>query len=174
MISLSCVFKPLKTFLASRWLIHSLISTQLAVNLLDDILEGIYPEEEKTIMTAEILHCIITHDSEAVPLTIEASVVRVADALDLTKGRAKIPFAAGASDTHAVSAMSIKELSIGTSDDKPIVVDIIMGNPAGLFHIEKLLRSKIRGGKLEKHIRVEAIISADRDENQFPDRIVFE
>jgi len=153
---------------------HSLISTQLAVSVLDDNLEGIYPEEEKTIIKSEILHCIITHDSEAVPLTVEASIVRIADALDLTKGRAKIPFAAGASDTHAVSAMAIKDVQLGTSDDKPILINIVMSNPAGIFQVEKLLRSKIRGSKLEKHVRVEAVINSDMDEKHFPDKIIFE
>jgi uncharacterized protein len=152
---------------------HSMSSIQLAAPLLDQILYGIYPEEEKTIMKAEVLHCIITHNSDAEPLTMEAAIVRVADALDLTEGRAKIPFLAGTRDAHAISAMAIKQLKITTSEEKPIVVNITMGSPAGIFQVDELLKSKIKGSKLEEYFRIEATIDLDRDDPHIPKRMTF-
>ncbi len=153
---------------------HSLSSTYIAIPILDELLKGIYPEEEKTIIKSEVLHCIVTHDSNAEPLTVEASVVRIADALDLTKGRAKIPFSVGTTDTHVISAMAIKDLNIRTSSEKPIVIDITMGNSAGIFQIEKLLKSKIKGSKLENDVKIEATIDPSREDKNIPRNITFE
>ena len=44
---------------------------------------------------AEALHAIIGHRRRGDPLTIEAGVVRVADALDMEHGRSRVPFEAG-------------------------------------------------------------------------------
>ncbi len=74
---------------------HHMFSVSLAAQLLPALLAGIYDDRERAIITGETLHTIYSHESEIPQLTLEAGVVRVADALDMKEGRARIPFIAG-------------------------------------------------------------------------------
>ena len=74
---------------------HEEMSLFLAADRLPRLLEGLYEEPESTIIQAEVLQAIISHRSDGQPLSIEAGVVRVADALDMAKGRSRIPFESG-------------------------------------------------------------------------------
>jgi metal-dependent HD superfamily phosphatase/phosphodiesterase len=91
----------------------------------------------------EVLHAMISHRSDLQPLTLEASVVRVGDALDMEKGRARIPFSAGSVNIHSVSALAIDKVRIEKGDERPIRVEICMNNSAGIYQIDELLRDKI-------------------------------
>ncbi|HEX4919397.1 MAG TPA: HD domain-containing protein, partial [Candidatus Bathyarchaeia archaeon] len=70
---------------------HHMFSVPLAFQLMPDLLKGTYGERERAVITAETLHAIYSHESEIPQLTLEAGVVRVADALDMKEGRARIP-----------------------------------------------------------------------------------
>ena len=135
---------------------HHMFSVPLAFQLLPGLLEGIYDEKERAIITSETLHTIYAHESEIPQLTLEAGVVRVADALDMKEGRARIPFTAGKKDIHALSAMSIRDVKIRKSKLKPVIVEISMYNESGIFQVDQLLRKKIAGTKLEGYIEVVA------------------
>lgn len=135
---------------------HHMFSVPLAFQLLPKLLEGTYGNRERAIITAETLHTIYAHESEIPQLTLEAGVVRVADALDMKEGRARIPFIAGKKDIHALSAMSIRDVKIRKSKLKPVVVEISMYNESGIFQVDQLLRKKIAGTKLEGFIEVVA------------------
>jgi len=135
---------------------HHMFSVPLAAQLLPGLLAGIYDDRERAIITAETLHTIYSHESEIPQLTLEAGVVRVADALDMKEGRARIPFIAGKKDIHALSAMSIRDVKIRKSKQKPVVVEISMYNESGIFQVDQLLRKKIAGTKLEGFIEVVA------------------
>ena len=151
---------------------HSLSSVYLAGNIIDRILKGIYKEEEKTIIKAEVLHCLFSHHVEVKPLTLEAGIIRVADALDNASGRAKIPFSKGNLDSHSISSMSIKEIEVTPGKEKPINIRVLMSSSAGMFQVENLLKSKIAGTKLEKLVRIE--VEIDKDADDVPERLVFE
>ena len=73
-----------------------------------ELLKGIYEEPELTIMVSETLHAIVAHDTDEKCLTIEAGVLRVADATDMTGGRSRIPFEAGKVNIHSVSAQAVE------------------------------------------------------------------
>jgi uncharacterized protein len=73
---------------------HELYSLFLAAPKIKELLEDIYDIPMRTILVSEILHTIISHRSEGKPLTLEAGIVRVADALDMEAGRSRIPFEA--------------------------------------------------------------------------------
>ncbi len=92
------------------------------------------------------------------PLTLEAGIVKVADALDMEKGRSRIPFEAGKVDIHSISALSIEEVDIEEGEEKPILIKVKMTNPAGIFQVDNLLGAKIKGSGLEEYIHVEAVI----------------
>ena len=71
---------------------HEAYSLFLAAERLPALLEGIYDEPERTVVVAEALHAIIGHRRRGDPITVEAGIVRVADALDLAQGRSRVPF----------------------------------------------------------------------------------
>src|SRR5919106_4078788 len=83
---------------------HEAFSLFLVADRLDSLLEGIYDEPERTIVLAEVLHCVIGHRRRGEPYTLEAGVVRVADALDMAQGRTRIPLQAGHEGIHSISA----------------------------------------------------------------------
>src|SRR5690606_18779325 len=71
---------------------HEAYSLFIAEPKIRELLQGLYDGPTATIIRAEVLHAIIAHRSGGKPLTLEAGIVRVADALDMAKGRSRIPF----------------------------------------------------------------------------------
>ena len=74
---------------------HEAYRLFLAADKLPQLLEGVYDEPERTIIVSEALHAIIGHRRRGDPFTVEAAIVRAADALDMAKGRSRVPFEAG-------------------------------------------------------------------------------
>ena len=146
---------------------HEEMSLFLAADRLPKLLEGIYEEPEKTIVEAEVLQTIISHRSDGQPLSVEAGIVRVADALDMAKGRSRIPFEAGRVSIHSLSAAAIEAVRIH-HDTGHVMIDIEMNNSAGLYQVDNLLRSKLRGSGLEEHINVRATIEGESEKRLLP------
>jgi len=147
---------------------HENYSLFLAWDLLKSLVDPVYPDEgQATVMRAEILHAIIGHRSGGRPLTPEAGVVRLADALDMAKGRSRIPFEAGSVSIHSVSAAAVErvELEVGTS--KAVRVAIEINNSAGVFQLDQLLREKLKGSGLEEWIEVVAHLHSDGEKRLF-------
>jgi metal-dependent HD superfamily phosphatase/phosphodiesterase len=137
---------------------HEEYSLILANDLLHQLLDFL-PIEEKTIVTSEVLHAIISHRSDSKPLTLEAGIVRVADALDMSKGRSRLSYESEKMDIHSVSAAAIEKVDIEEGNDKPIQLNITMNNSAGIFQLDELLKKKIIGSGIEKYIDVHAFIN---------------
>jgi len=146
---------------------HEDMSLFLAADRMPRLLEGLYEEPELTIVQAEVLQTIISHRSDGVPLSVEAGVVRVADALDMAKGRSRIPFESGRVSIHSLSAAAIEEVRIKGTDGR-VLIEIEMNNSAGLYQVDNLLRSKLRGSGLEERIEVEATISGESEKRLMP------
>ena len=142
---------------------HEAYSLFLAEPKLRELLAGSYEEPELTVVVSEILHCIIGHRRRGEPYTLEAGVVRVADALDMAQGRARLPVERGISGIHAISAAAIDDVSIDRGTDRPIRVEIKMNNSAGIFQVDDLLATKIRGTPLEGHVEVVAAVEGDTE-----------
>lgn len=142
---------------------HERFSALLALSFIDKLLRAIYSEEERTIISSEVLHAIVSHESPVKPLTVEAGIVRIADALDMEQGRARIPFEAGKIDIHSVSALSIERVDIQEGREKPITIKITMSNSAGVFQIDELLKPRIENSGLEKYIHVLAEITGEKE-----------
>ncbi|HEY7925800.1 MAG TPA: phosphohydrolase, partial [Candidatus Dormibacteraeota bacterium] len=128
------------------------------------LLEGVYEEPERSVIVAETLHAIIGHRSDGAPFTIEAGIVRVADALDMARGRSRIGFEAGQQNIHSISAYAIDEVKISPGRDRAVRVEIAMSNSAGIFQVDELLAEKLRGSGLEEHIEVIARIDAEHEQ----------
>jgi metal-dependent HD superfamily phosphatase/phosphodiesterase len=137
---------------------HETYSLFLANNLLHQIVDFL-SIEEKTIVISEVLHAIISHRSDGKPLTLEAGIVRVADALDMSKGRSRIAYESEKLDIYSVSAAAIDKVDIEEGSDKPIQLNILMNNSAGIFQLDELLKKKIFGSGMEKYLDVHAYIN---------------
>jgi hypothetical protein len=144
---------------------HETFSLFLAHAKLGELLNGIYEPREATIIRSEVLHAIIAHRSGGRPLTMEAGVVRVADALDMAKGRSRIPFAAGSSSIHSISAAAIEGVLLERGDDLPVRVRIEMSNSAGVFQLDQLFREKLSGSGLEAYVELVANISGEGEKS---------
>jgi metal-dependent HD superfamily phosphatase/phosphodiesterase len=139
---------------------HEDFSLFMADAKLREILPAIYSRREETVVRAEVLHAIIAHRSDGKPLTVEAGVVRIADALDMAKGRSRIPFSSGSLSIHSVSAAAVDAVIIERGSPKPVAVTIELSNSAGLFQLDQLLRKKIAGSGIEDLIEVDAKVDA--------------
>ena len=135
----------------------------LAQSALDRLLAGAYKQPERTVVESEILHSIIGHRRRGEPYTVEAGVVRVADALDMAQGRTRIPIEAGHEGIHSISAAAIDEVRISAGEDHPVRIEIQLNNSAGIFQVDDLLATKIRGTPLEGKVEVVAEIEGETE-----------
>ena len=147
---------------------HEDFSLFLAEPKLRELLEGIYDEPDRTVVVSEVLQGIISHRADGEPLTLEAGILRVADALDMEQGRSRIPFERGHVGIHSLSAAAIEDVSIGDGEAKPIRIEITMNNSAGVYQIDTLLRGKLRGSGLEPYVEVIAHIDTEAEKRLVP------
>jgi metal-dependent HD superfamily phosphatase/phosphodiesterase len=119
---------------------HEDWSLFLAEPKMRELLAGIYEEPELTVVSSEVLQAITSHRESGRPLTIEAGVVRVADALDIEEGRSRIPFERGSVSIHSISAAAIDEVIISEGKERAVAVEIKMNNSAGLYQVDELLK----------------------------------
>jgi len=134
---------------------HADMSVFLALPILNRLMPEIYKEVEKRIeIRSFILSAIHTHDGEPEPLTIEAGLVCVGDATDMTKGRGRLPFDLGNINIHTVSALSIESVSILKGKEKPILIMVEMINSAAIFQVEETLGEKVSVSPLADYIDV--------------------
>jgi len=142
---------------------HEAYSLFLAREALQRLLDGIYEEPEKSIVTAEILHAIIGHRRRGQPYTVEAGIVRVADALDMAEGRTRIPLEAGQEGIHSISAAAIDQVHISAGETRAVRIEIELNNSAGIFQVDDLLATKIRDTPLAEHIEVLAEVKGESE-----------
>jgi metal-dependent HD superfamily phosphatase/phosphodiesterase len=147
---------------------HEAYSLFLAQERLHSLLADVYDEPQRTVVISEILHTIIGHRRKGEPYTLEAGVVRVADALDMAEGRSRIPVEGGRYGIHALSAAAIDEVRIEQGDERPVKVEIEMNNSAGIFQVDDLLATKLRGTPLEGHVEVIAQVQGETEKRLLP------
>ncbi|MGE5274123.1 MAG: HD domain-containing protein [Verrucomicrobiota bacterium] len=132
------------------------------------LLDGVYEEPELTVIASEVLQAIISHRSGGEPFSLEAGVVRVADALDMAQGRSRIPFERGRVSMHSLSAAAIDDVSIADGEEKPIKIEIVMNNSSGLYQVDGLLKAKLTGSGLEPYVEVIAHIDTEAEKRLVP------
>jgi uncharacterized protein len=143
---------------------HEAYSLFLAEPKLRQLLEGVYDEPERTVVVSEALQTIIGHRRRGEqPYTLEAGVVRVADALDMAHGRSRVPVESGRIGIHALSAAAIDEVVIEAGELRAVRVEVKMNNSAGVFQVDDLLATKLRGTPLESHLEVVATIEGETE-----------
>jgi metal-dependent HD superfamily phosphatase/phosphodiesterase len=142
---------------------HEAYSLFLAREALTRLLADAYKEPQRSVVIAEILHAIIGHRRRGDPYTLEAGVVRVADALDMAQGRSRMPLEAGQEGIHSISAAAVNEIRIESGEDRPVRIEIELNNSAGIFQVDDLLATKIRGTPLEGRVEVVAEVEGDSE-----------
>jgi hypothetical protein len=147
---------------------HEDFSLFLAEPKLRQLLQGIYNEPDLTVVCSEVLQGIISHRSDGEPLTLEAGILRVADALDMEQGRSRIAFERGRVGIHSLSAAAIEEVEITDGEEKPIRISIRMNNSSGIYQVDGLLKAKLRGSGLEPYVEVIAHIDTEAEKRLVP------
>jgi uncharacterized protein len=147
---------------------HEDFSLFLSEPKLRELLNDLYDEPDRTVIVSEVLQAIISHRADGQPLTIEAGLIRVADALDMAKGRSRIPFERGRVSMHSLSAAAIEDVTIADGEDRPILIEIRMNNSSGLYQVDGLLKAKLRGSGLEPYVEVVAHIDTETERRLVP------
>jgi metal-dependent HD superfamily phosphatase/phosphodiesterase len=147
---------------------HEDFSLFLAEPKMRELLAGLYEEPDLTVISSEVLQAITSHRNDGHPLTLEAGVVRVADALDMAEGRSRIPFEHGRVSIHSLSAAAIDEVVIQDGDERPVKIEILMNNSSGIYQVDGLLKAKLRGSGLEPYVEVVAHIDTEAEKRLVP------
>jgi uncharacterized protein len=147
---------------------HEDWSLFLAEPKMRELLADLYEEPERTVIVSEVLQAITSHRVDGEPLTVEAGILRVADALDMAKGRSRIPFERGSVTIHSLSAAAIDEVRIGDGQARPIMVEIVLNNSSGIYQVDGLLKPKLRGSGLEPYVEVVARIDTEAEKRLVP------
>jgi metal-dependent HD superfamily phosphatase/phosphodiesterase len=142
---------------------HEQYSIPLAAMLLPHLLHDVYPPVQRVIVQAETLHAISAHRWSETCLTLEAGVVKVADALDMTQGRSRIPYEMGETSIHTISAAAIDAVRLTAGAAKPIRIEIEMSNSAGVFQVDELLKRKLRNSSIASYVEVVADIEGETE-----------
>jgi len=146
---------------------HETYSLFIAFRKARELLAGIYDEPDLTTVVSETLHAIVAHGANEKCLTIEAGVLKVADATDMTEGRSRIPFEAGKVNIHSVSAQAIEGVHIIKGREKPVRIEVRLANSAGIFQIDELLRNKLKYSPLTPFVEVTATIEGETERRLF-------
>jgi metal-dependent HD superfamily phosphatase/phosphodiesterase len=147
---------------------HEDFSLFLAEPKLRELLNGIYEEPDLTVIVSEVLQAITSHRDYGKPLTLEAGIVRVADALDMEQGRSRIPFARGSISIHSLSAAAIEDVAIKDGEQRPVLIEITMNNSSGIYQVDSLLKAKLQGSGLEPYVEVVAHIDTEAEKRLVP------
>ena len=147
---------------------HEDWSLLLAEPKLRELLADVYEEPDRTVIVSEVLQAITSHRADGEPLSLEAGVLRVADALDMAKGRSRIPFERGSVTIHSLSAAAIDEVRIADGQSRPVMVEIVMNNSSGIYQVDGLLKAKLRGSGLEPYVEVVARIDTEAEKRLVP------
>jgi len=146
---------------------HESYSLFIAFSKARELLEGIYDEPNLTTMVSETLHAIVAHAAEEKCLTIEAGIVKIADAIDMTEGRSRIPFEAGQVNIHSVSAQAVDSVNIIKGEKKPVCIEINLANSAGIFQVDELLKTKLKYSPLKPFLEVRVKIEGEMERRLF-------
>jgi metal-dependent HD superfamily phosphatase/phosphodiesterase len=79
-----------------------------------------------------------------------------------------VPFEAGRHNIHSLSAYAIEEVKISPGVERAVRVEVQMSNSAGIYQVDELLATKLRGSGLEEHIEVIARIDAEHEKRLIP------
>lgn len=133
---------------------HELLSVPIALDWLRRKLPPIYVEPQLTVIISEVVHAVLAHNVNERTLTIEAGIVKVADALDMTKGRSRRAISSGKIDIHSISAAAVEAVRLTRGTSRPIRVEVDINNPAAVFHLKEVFGQKLAHSSIEPYVEV--------------------
>jgi metal-dependent HD superfamily phosphatase/phosphodiesterase len=86
----------------------------------------------------------------------------------MAQGRSRLPIESGDIGIHSLSAAAIDEVKIEAGEERPIKIEIEMNNSAGIFQVDDLLATKLRGTPLEGHVEVIAQVTGETEKRLLP------
>lgn len=142
---------------------HETNGVILANSMLRHILPKFYGEREAHGVRMAALECIFSSYEKAPCISIESSIVSVADGTDCVKGRARVPYKVfGKQDIHAVSALAITDVWLGKGKGRPVMIRIDMSNPAGIFQVQEVLSKKMEHSLIKDYIELDLRVKGKR------------
>ncbi|HEY3063534.1 MAG TPA: HD domain-containing protein [Chloroflexota bacterium] len=133
---------------------HELLSVPIALDWMRRKLSPPYAEPQLTVVVSEVGHAILAHNVNERCLTLEAGIVKVADALDMTKGRSRKAITAGKIDIHSISAAAVEAVRVTRGQNKPVRVEVDINNPAAVFHLNEVFRQKLEHSSIRDFVEV--------------------
>jgi uncharacterized protein len=133
---------------------HELLSVPIALDWMRRRLPPIYVEPQLTVIVSEVLHAVLAHNVNERCLTVEAGIVKVADALDMTKGRSRKAISAGKIDIHSISAAAIETVRVTRGTNRPVRIEVDINNPAAVFHLKEVFGQKLARSSIEPYVEV--------------------
>src|SRR4030081_1815453 len=108
---------------------HELLSVPIALDWLGRTLPPTYSEPQLTVVISEVVHAVLAHRVNERCLTLEAGIVKVADPLEMTKGRSRKALSAGKIDIHSISAAAVEAVRVVRALNNPIRIEVDMDIP---------------------------------------------
>ncbi len=133
---------------------HELLSVPIALDWLRRKVPPVYAEPQLTVIISEVGHAILAHNVNERCLTLEAGIVKVADALDMTKGRSRKALSAGKIDIHSISAAAVEAVRVVRGTNKPIRIEVDINNPSAVFHLKEVFGQKLAHSSIEDYVEV--------------------
>ncbi len=148
---------------------HELISIQLALPVIDGILEKLHAPDDhmtKAAIRSLAIEGIFGHMANRRIHSLEAGLVLIGDGSDMEKGRARIPQMLSneprVGDIHRTSASSIQKVKIVRGKEKPISITVEMSASVGFFQVEEVFFPKINISPVKPYIELYAGVT-DRE-----------
>jgi metal-dependent HD superfamily phosphatase/phosphodiesterase len=132
----------------------------LAYPKAQELLDTLYPPPEQVILTSEVVHAIALHHSLRTCLTLEAGVLRLADALDIAGGRIRHIQPSTQAAWLAGNNGVIQEVLIKRGVVHPIRVELMVNRPVAVKLIEETLNQRLQQSPLFGEVEID--ISAER------------
>ena len=133
---------------------HELLSVPIALDWLRRKVPPVYAEPQLTVIISEVGHAILAHNVNERCLTLEAGIVKVADALDMTKGRSRKALSAGKIDIHSISAAAVEAVRVVRGTNKPIRIEVDINNPSAVFHLKEVFGQKLAHSSIQDYVEV--------------------
>ncbi len=134
--------------------LHWLTGPVLLQNALDEELNKIYSKEKATFLKVYIFNIIYSHESFEQKVTMEASIVGLADYTDITYGRSVGILTQGKYNIHTISSAAIQRVLITPGKKKAIRIIVELNNSAGIFHVEEALVKNCFSGLLKEQVEI--------------------
>ncbi len=142
---------------------HESHSLFIIYGMLPRMLAGLYSPAQATIVVSEVLHAMIGHNHAQQCLTVEAGVVKVSDALDMSKWRSRYIIKQGRVSIHSLSAAAIDKVSVVAGKTRPVAVEVTMNNSAGIFQVDTLLKDKLGNSGISEYFEITTRVVGDAE-----------